>query len=38
LTPVLIWLTLHKDDGICDLILTPEVKQELSRVHKLIDT
>jgi len=34
---LLIWLTLHKDDGVCDIILQPELKQELSRIHKLVD-
>ena len=26
LSPLFIWLTLHKDDGVCDLVLTKEVK------------
>ena len=36
LSPLFIWLTLHKDDGVCRLILTKEVGQELSRIHNLL--
>jgi hypothetical protein len=37
LTPILAWLSVHKDDGLCDFVLNREVKTELRRIHALID-
>jgi hypothetical protein len=37
LTPLIQWLTLHKEDGLSDIVLTDEVVQELTRVHQLIN-
>jgi len=38
LTPLIQWLTLHKEDGLSEIVLTDEVMQELARVHQLINS
>jgi hypothetical protein len=37
--PVILWLTLHREDGLMDFMFmqTPSLKTELCRVHELIE-
>jgi hypothetical protein len=37
--PILMWLNLHRDDGLVDFIFeqTPRLKEEFTRLYSLID-
>jgi len=40
LTPIVMWLTLHRDDGLVDALFessSSDVRVELSRLHSLVE-